>query len=321
MSGWCRFVVLIFLICPIALAQDNDGVATEPSIVEPDTGGISHGIYTNDFFGFSYPLPDGWYANTELRETARLPEGSLLLLVADQHTGRLLRNRLLVIADDESRYLRYHRAPNVSDYVAKMVHAQIDKEGKALAQNAVAVEMSGKHFFRADYKEPSDIAILYKAFVCMDTKGYFLSWTFVADSQERLDLLVNSLDHISFRQDQQPRHTVPNASMAPPPPSTLKRPLRVRVSQQVSDSLLLKKIQPVYPDDARKKHIEGLVVMRGLISPSGDIKGLTLISGHPSLASAAMEAVRQWQYKPYELLGQPVEVETQITVLFQLPKH
>ena len=77
----------------------------------------------------------------------------------------------------------------------------------------------------------------------------------------------------------------------------------------------------MYPDEARKKHIEGAVVMRSLISPSGDIKELTLISGHPSLASAAMEAVRQWQYKPYELLGQPVEVETQITVLFQLSKH
>ena len=321
MDGWCRSVVLIFLICPIALAQDNDGVATQPTVVKPDTGGISRGIYTNDFFAFSYPLPDGWYANTELRETAHLPEGSLLLLVADQHTGRLVRNRLLVIADDESRYLRHHPAPNVRDYVVKMVHAQIDKEGKTLAPDAVAVEMSGKQFFRADYKEPSDIAILYKAFVCTDIKGYFLSWTFVGDSQERLDLLVNSLDHISFRQDQQQSPIVPRAPMAPSPPATLKRPLRIRVSQQVSDSLLLRKIQPVYPDDARKNHIEGLVVMRGLISPSGDIKELTFISGHPSLASAAMEAVKQWQYKPYELGGQRVEVETQITVLFQLSKH
>jgi TonB family protein len=321
MNGWCRSVLLIFLICPIALAQDNDRAASQPGIAKPDTGSISHGIYTNDFFGFSYPLPDGWYENIELRETAHLPEGSLLLFVADQHTGRLLRNRLLVIADDESRYLRYHPAPNVRDYVAKMVHTQIDKEGKRLAQGAVAVEMSGKYFFRADYKESSDIATLYKAFVCMDAKGYFLSWTFVADSQERLDLLVNSLDHISFREDQQQRPRTPSASMAPLPPSTLKRPRRVRVSELVSQSLLLKKTQPVYPDEARKEHIEGAVVMRGLISPSGDIKELTLISGHPSLASAAMEAVRQWQYKPYELLGQPVEVETQITVLFQLSKH
>ena len=73
-----------------------------------------------------------------------------------------------------------------------------------------------------------------------------------------------------------------------------------------------------YPEDARKNRIEGKVVLNGVISREGDIKELTLVSGDPSLAPAAIRSVKRWKYKPYFLNGQPVEVETLITVTFQL---
>jgi periplasmic protein TonB len=95
-------------------------------------------------------------------------------------------------------------------------------------------------------------------------------------------------------------------------------PTRVRVSQGVTQGLLIRKVQPNYPPLARQARIQGQVLLAAEISKDGTIENLHLISGHPMLAPAAIEAVKQWKYKPYILNGEPVEVETQITVNFTL---
>jgi protein TonB len=95
-------------------------------------------------------------------------------------------------------------------------------------------------------------------------------------------------------------------------------PQRVRVSQGVTSGLLIRKIQPAYPPLARQARIQGNVLLQAEISKDGTIENLRLISGHPMLAPAAIEAVKQWKYKPYILNGEPVEVDTQITVIFSL---
>ena len=108
---------------------------------------------------------------------------------------------------------------------------------------------------------------------------------------------------------------------SPPPAQTQAEsdlPKHVRVSSGVTAGLLIKKVVPKYPKQARKKHIEGVVVMAAKISKNGDIVDLSVISGDPLLTQAATDAVKQWKYRPYLLQGQPVEVETQIQVNFQL---
>ncbi|PYX57645.1 MAG: energy transducer TonB [Acidobacteria bacterium] len=95
-------------------------------------------------------------------------------------------------------------------------------------------------------------------------------------------------------------------------------PQRVRVSQGVSQGLLIRKVQPTYPPLARQARIQGQVMLQALISKDGSIENLRLISGHPMLAPAALEAVKQWKYKPYMLNGEPVEVETTVQVNFTL---
>jgi protein TonB len=95
-------------------------------------------------------------------------------------------------------------------------------------------------------------------------------------------------------------------------------PQRVRVSQGVSAGLLVRKVSPNYPPLARQARIQGQVVLRAVISKDGTITGLTLVSGHPMLAPAAIEAVKQWKYKPYLLNGEPVEVDTEVQVNFTL---
>ena len=95
-------------------------------------------------------------------------------------------------------------------------------------------------------------------------------------------------------------------------------PQRVRVSQGVSSGLLVRKVQPAYPPLARQARIQGQVLLRAQISKDGSIENLQLISGHPMLAPAAIEAVKQWKYRPYLLNGEPVEVDTTINVVFNL---
>lgn len=95
-------------------------------------------------------------------------------------------------------------------------------------------------------------------------------------------------------------------------------PKRVRVSQIVSQGLLIHKVNPVYPPEARHARVQGTVVLRAVISTDGRLQELHVMTGDATLAKAAMGAVQQWRYRPYVLNGEPVEVETQITVNFML---
>ena len=95
-------------------------------------------------------------------------------------------------------------------------------------------------------------------------------------------------------------------------------PQRVRISQGVTKGMLVHQVQPTYPTLAKSARIQGDVVLKAIISKEGQIEDLQLVSGHPMLVPAAIDAVRQWRYRPYLLNGQPVEVETTITVIFSL---
>lgn len=96
-------------------------------------------------------------------------------------------------------------------------------------------------------------------------------------------------------------------------------PQRVRVAETVVQGLIIKKVAPVYPPLARQARIQGLVFLKVQISKTGDVENIHLVSGHPILAPSAIEAVKQWKYKPYLLNGEPVDVETNATVNFTLP--
>lgn len=97
----------------------------------------------------------------------------------------------------------------------------------------------------------------------------------------------------------------------PPPP---KKPVPVSV---LSEASLINKVVPTYPVVAQHSGVQGDVKLHAIISRDGSIQSLSLISGHPLLAPAAIAAVEQWRYRPYILNGEPVEVETWITVSFK----
>ena len=93
---------------------------------------------------------------------------------------------------------------------------------------------------------------------------------------------------------------------------------RVRVSQGVTKGMVVYRLEPTYPPLARRARIQGVVVLTAIIDKDGNIQNLQLVSGHPMLAPAAIDAVKQWRYKPVLLNGQPVEVETTVAVTFRM---
>lgn len=98
----------------------------------------------------------------------------------------------------------------------------------------------------------------------------------------------------------------------------LEPPKRIRVSQGVTQGLLLHKVEPVYPKIALAARVMGVVLVKAVIGKDGVIKELEIVNGSPLLTQAALDAVKQWRYRPYLLNGEPVEVETNITVTFQI---
>jgi protein TonB len=86
----------------------------------------------------------------------------------------------------------------------------------------------------------------------------------------------------------------------------------------MSEGLLLQKTMPTYPVIAKATRTEGVVVLQATISKTGTIENLHVISGHPMLKKAAIDAVSNWRYRPYLLNGVPVEVETTVNVVFKL---
>jgi TonB family protein len=94
----------------------------------------------------------------------------------------------------------------------------------------------------------------------------------------------------------------------------------INVKADIMQNQIVKKVTPVYPPEAKKARIQGKVLLNAIIGKTGEVENLKVSSGDPMLQQSAMEAVRQWTYKPFLLNGQPVEVKTTITVTYTLKK-
>jgi TonB family protein len=95
--------------------------------------------------------------------------------------------------------------------------------------------------------------------------------------------------------------------------------LKREVSREVSESLLIRRIEPEYPLDARTQRIQGMVILKVGVGKDGNVRDIAAVSGNPMLTQAAIAAVKQWKYHPYSIEGKPVEMQTQVIIQFTLP--
>ena len=102
-----------------------------------------------------------------------------------------------------------------------------------------------------------------------------------------------------------------------PEPAPIKR---IRLAQRVVEANLIHDVTPIYPPEAGRARIEGAVVLLAVIGKDGSVEDVRVESGFPILAQAAINAVKQWRYRPYLLNGEPVEVDSRITINFALSR-
>ena len=92
----------------------------------------------------------------------------------------------------------------------------------------------------------------------------------------------------------------------------------MRIASRVAEANLIHDVPPQYPPEAGRARIEGTVVLMAVIRTDGSVEDVRIESGLPILAQAAIDAVKQWRYKPYMINGEPVEVDSRITINFAL---
>jgi TonB family protein len=149
----------------------------------------------------------------------------------------------------------------------------------------------------------------------IDTEGHVAQTNIVSGDPLLTEAAVNAVKQWQYKPyllNGEPVEVETTATVRVGPPQKL------RVSQGVMESNLVHKVNPDYPEEARASRIQGDVILKVIISREGDVSHLEVISGHPLLAEAALNAVKQWKYKPYFLNGNPVEIESTILVRFHM---
>lgn len=301
-----------------------------------ELGSFSNDRYVNKSLALEYPLPQQWVRETTLIRNQFSQRGATLpsVLLAALYIPH---NASLSQADSTFTLLAVARSasqtcPQYLDGTAADLESH--KDGR---RNGATTDFAsnGRVFFRLDIQPQNHIG--YHSLICSESTNYFLLWNIFASKKEGLDIALSTIHEIPApgqpysgqpgSDSQSPDHSIQQA----PSPQTdqlaatngattpmMAVPQRVRVSQGVSTGLLIKKVQPIYPVEARAAHIQGQVLMRAVISRAGDIEELEILEGPPELVVSAVNAVREWKYRPYFLKGEPIAVETQIVVNYTL---
>ena len=267
---WIRFTAIAVLTSALVWAQQPSNSSTTEAF---ENGSIANNVYTNDCLGFSLAIPAAWQLNTQFLGAdgkARHAGGQLVLLLLDQHKEGSFGNRIVLTARDASG-----SAPGPEEFVSKSLHAQLDadREHRQMVKDTYPVDYGGKIFFRADYKQAiGNGGPLYGAFVYTKFRGFYIGETIMAGSPEELDQGASSLQQISFRGDEpNPKCMMsgdnspnaggviggaPSSKPGTPQPDS-GQPSLCGSRKESRHGLLIKKLQPQYPDVARQARIQG----------------------------------------------------------------
>ena len=274
-------------------------------------------------FGLAYPLSNDWVRATELlqrRAESSNPPPNFDILLAAVYVPKSN-----LSANSPFFSLRgYHQpATDCKKNLEAMIAQSPDKKERPEG-GVQQFSAAGRDYFRVNFGR--GVGGRHQCVICTTANGHLLVWSAVAPNEKGLDAIVSTLNSITPLPQRTATESAQEAGQkngeaeGVPSKSVTARPERVKVSSGVAGGLLIRKVQPIYPDEARAAYIQGTVLLRAEISKTGDIVDLELIDGPIELAGSAVAAVRQWKYKPYLLMGQPVTVETQIQVNYMLQR-
>jgi TonB family protein len=285
----------------------------------PPLGTFKDEGYSNDFLDIQYPLSRDWVRETEIMRkkaaTNAEASGTYVLLAAvhiPQHTAPLEADSSFVLSALEGGRGSRESCDKYIQALGAEIHSS--KQGQQKG-DATRSTIAGRDFYRADFEFNSDPR--HRVFICTQSKGYLLQWNIAGLSKNAINAAASTLNLIQSTTPQSSAPSTSDAGLKPAPNGTMV-PSRVRVSQGVTAGMVVKKVQPIYPEQARQARIQGTVRMSAIISKTGDVVDIEVTEGPIELVVSAVNAVRQWKYRPYLIKGEPVEVDTQLTVNYTL---
>lgn len=274
-------------------------------------------------FGLAYPLSNDWVRATEMLhkkvESDSSPQNFDVLLAAVYVPKSNLSETSPFFS------LRAYRQPATDckkSLEAMIAHSQ-DKRDRPEG-GVEEFSAAGRDYFRVNLAR--GFGGRHQCIICTTANGHLLVWNAGAPKEKGLEVIVATLNSItplplrSATESAQSTGPKDGAAEGAPSKPDAAQPERVKILSGVTSGLLIKRVNPIYPADARAAYIQGTVLLRAEISKTGDITDLELLDGPIELAGSAVAAVRQWKYKPYLLNEQPVRVLTQIQVNYQLQR-
>jgi TonB family protein len=260
--------------------------------------------YRNDRLRFSLTIPGGWNAVEKDKYVG--DRAKVLLRLERQPKSNLV---LTLVAEDGTGNPGIYRI--LPEDVLPALKKSLSDEATFIERKEGLLEhIGGQDFARADFRGIAGNKDLITVLLGI-VQGNLLKATVIGQTDNDIDEGLKLLrQHLSFDPDWSAGDVTPTAG-----PKML-----VRVSQMVSDPLVKKKVRPTYPPDARQNGVTGSVVLHVIISNEGRVEKIWVLRGDPLLVPMTVNTVRQWEYKPYLLNGQPVSIDTQVTVHYTLER-
>jgi protein TonB len=275
-------------------------------------GSFKHGMYQNQFLGLTYPLSSQWFRVTLPMSSHAPSDTAEEILLAASHAP---------VAPDglgtPSTFVLGATPPSPGRSDAKeelaALTATLRAEKKVSQDGDIGqFEIAGLTFYRADFQVSRD---QYQTIVCTLANGHLFHWNFLAVSKSAMKDAVATLRDIT---QVETASANPKATLEATTPKTAIAITRMRVSSGVLAGLIQKKVDPIYPQDAKDLHIQGTVILHVIVDDQGNVSSIGLVAGPGMLAPATIDAVSQWKYKPYMLNGKPIELDSTVEVRFTL---
>ena len=287
----------------------NAAVASVPlsaTLQEPSplAGWLLNHTYTNESFALSYRLPPDWVFETDLikkiLESEKDSQAANLILAAVHIPQDVTELR----ADPSLIVLAVRQSASVN---TETCNQYLNMQTAALRRSKAAKQKEEITTFTVAGHEFSRLNLEYRsgrndrAELCSPAYGYLLMWKLDGSTWDAVDEAVSTVYAIApWTPRERPRQS--------------ERSAQHSISQNTAAGLLLKRVQPVYPQEARENHIHGKVRIKALISQTGDVEVVEILNGPPELVPSGVTAVRQWKYRPYLDDGHPVAVSAEIVL-------
>src|SRR5208282_487302 len=284
-SRFCWLLSFVLACVPLAIAQRD---------LEP--GSLEANVYSNGSLGLTWEFPREWVVQKHEGTSPGGRETILLQLSAGDDS-------VVLAAENHDDTLGF------SSGYSDALKADLEKKNWKSFGSRSFRSMGGAVGALEDHFSSETTPTRYLSVACGALRGYELKFTVETKAPEHLEELARTLQTFKVRPD----WSSGESTELPRDPS---KPRMIRVSEGVSEGLLVKRVQPASPKDAQGKSVHGSVVMVMHLNTLGRVRDLYVLEGDPILTSAAVQAASEYEYMPYKLNDEPINVETRVTVNF-----